>query len=108
MRKIRRTSIFIKWLKKLKDKNGKFLISSRIARLREGNPGDSTPIGEGLSEMRIHHGPGYRVYYKDTGTEIIVLLCGGDKSTQQSDIVRAKEIAQLPLEEEEDGKDNHT
>jgi putative addiction module killer protein len=57
--------------------------------------------------MRIHYGPGYRVYYIDTGTEIIILLCGGDKSTQQADITRAKEIAKLPLgREKEDGKDN--
>jgi putative addiction module killer protein len=92
----------------LKDRTGKALIDARINRLSDGNAGDSTPIGEGLSEMRIHFGPGYRVYYKDTGKEIIILLCGGDKSTQQSDIVRAKEIAKLPLEdeEEENGKDN--
>ena len=94
-------------MKKLKDKTGKFLIASRISRLREGNPGDSGPVGEGLSEMRIHYGPGYRVYYKDTGREIIILLCGGDKSTQQADIAKAQRLAKLPLkgyEEEYDGE----
>jgi putative addiction module killer protein len=102
MRQIRRTSTFIKWLRKLKDRTGKFLITSRIVRLREGNTGDSAPIGGGLSEMCIHFGPGYRVYYKDTGDEIIILLCGGDKSTQQADIARARELAALPLEEEKE------
>jgi putative addiction module killer protein len=57
--------------------------------------------GEGLSEMRIHHGPGYRVYYKDTGMELIILLCGGDKSTQAADIAKAKELVNEPLEDEE-------
>ena len=91
--KARRSNVYHKWFKKLKDKTGKYLIASRISRLEEGNPGDSGSIGDGLSEMRIHYGPGYRVYYKDTGREIIILLCGGDKSTQQADIVKAKEIA---------------
>jgi len=99
MKKIRRAEPFIKWMKKLKDKIGKSLIASRISRLREGNPGDSGPVGEGISEMRIHYGPGYRVYYKDTGREVIILLCGGDKSTQQADIVNAQKIARLYKEE---------
>jgi len=100
MKKIRRTGTFIKWLKKLKDRTGKFLIAERISRLQNGNPGDSGPIRDGFSEMRIHYGPGYRVYFKDTGKEIIILLCGGDKSTQQADIIKAKELAQIQLEEE--------
>jgi putative addiction module killer protein len=65
----------------------------RIKRLAIGNPGDVAPVGEGLSEMRIFYGPGYRVYFKDTGKEIILLLCGGDKSTQGRDIERAKKLA---------------
>jgi putative addiction module killer protein len=65
----------------------------RIARLAAGNPGDCKAVGNGLSEMRIDYGHGYRVYFKDTGTEIIILLCGGDKSTQQEDIERAKLVA---------------
>jgi putative addiction module killer protein len=66
-------------------------IASRIDRL--DNPGDVKPVGEGISEMRVPYGPGYRVYFKQTGKTIVLLLCGGDKSTQQKDIKRAKEIA---------------
>jgi putative addiction module killer protein len=69
------------------------LIAKRIERLADGNPGDVAPIGNGLSEIRIHYGPGYRVYYKERGNEIIILLCGGDKSTQHEDIEKAKILA---------------
>jgi putative addiction module killer protein len=93
MKKLRLTDSFEKWLKNLKDRIGKALILKRIDRLTEGNPGDAKSIGEGCSEMRIDYGPGYRVYYKDTGQEIIVLLCGGDKSTQSRDIENAKKLA---------------
>jgi len=99
MTKVHKSSVFIKWLKKLKDHVAKALIVARVKRLDEGNPGDSGPVGEGLSEMRIHYGPGYRVYFKDTGKKIIILLCGGDKSTQQADIIKAKKIAKLYEEE---------
>ncbi|GHU71716.1 addiction module antitoxin RelB [Spirochaetia bacterium] len=108
MTKIRRTGTFKKWFKKLRDKIGKSLIIKRIRRLAKGNPGDSSPIGEGLSEMRIHYGPGYRIYFKDTGNEIIILLCGGDKSTQQDDIVKAKQIALEPLKEEGEENDGNS
>jgi putative addiction module killer protein len=73
-------------------------------RLAEGNPGDNRFLGE-ISELRIDYGPGYRVYYKDTGKEIVIILCGGNKSTQQTDIVKARHIAALPLEEEQKGKE---
>jgi putative addiction module killer protein len=106
MKEIRRTGTFKRWFKKLRDMRGKALITKRIDRLSEGNPGDWGPIGDGLFEMRIHYGPGYRVYYKDTGTEIIILLCGGDKSTQEADIAKAKELANIPLEEEEEKDGN--
>jgi len=99
--KIRRSSVYKKWIDGLRDNRARYKILTRIKRLEEGNPGDVGPVGEGISELRIHYGPGYRVYYKDTGKEIIILLCGGDKSTQQEDIARAKQIAALPLEEEE-------
>ena len=99
MKKIRRASTFIKWLKKLKDHVAKSLIVARIKRFEKGNPGDVGPVGDNIFEMRIHYGPGYRVYYKDIGKEIIILLCGGDKSTQQADINRAKKIAELYEEE---------
>jgi len=98
---VRKTSVYKKWIKSLQDSRARYRILVRIKRLEEGNPGDCYPIGEGLSEMRIHYGPGYRVYFKDTGKEIVILLCGGDKSTQQQDIARAKQIASSPLEEEE-------
>ena len=79
--KIRRTSVYKKWINDLRDNQARYRIFTRIMRLEEGNPGDVRSVGEGISEMRIHYGPGYRVYYKDTGKEIIILLCGGDKST---------------------------
>jgi putative addiction module killer protein len=98
--RIRKTGAFRKWFKKLRDTVGKGLILARIDRLEEGNPGDRGPVGDGLFELCIHYGPGYRVYYKDDGQEIIILLCGGDKSTQQADIEKAKRIAREPLMEE--------
>ena len=95
MKEIRRSTVFDKWFKKLRDSQAKARIFARIKRLANRNPGDVKPAGEGISEMRIDYGPGYRVYFKDTGREIIILLCGGDKSTQQSDINEAKKIARL-------------
>ena len=99
--KIRKTSVYKKWIRGLRDHRARYRILTRIKRLEEGNLGDVKPVGEGISEMRIDYSVGYRVYYKDTGKEIIILLCGGDKTTQQEDIARAKRIAASPLEEEE-------
>jgi len=93
MIEIRETDEFKKWIKSLRDSIAKARIVSRIQRLRFGNPGDVKPVGKGVSEMRIDHGPGYRVYWVNRGDRIIVLLCGGDKSTQQSDIDRALQLA---------------
>ena len=98
MKEIRRSDVFIKWLKKLRDDNAKFRIYERIRRLALGNPGDNRFLGD-ISELRIDYGPGYRIYFKDTGKEIIILLCGGDKSTQQADIANARKIARLYEEE---------
>ncbi len=95
---IKRSDVFIKWLSKLTDKIGKAIIEKRIDRLAIGNPGLHRFLGD-ISEMKIDYGPGYRVYYKDTGKEIILLLCGGDKSTQDSDIEKARKIAKLFKEE---------
>jgi putative addiction module killer protein len=92
MREIRETETFKTWFAALRDTRAKTRIDMRIQRLAVGNPGDVKPVGEGVSEMRIDYGPGYRVYFKDTGREIIVLLCGGDKRTQSRDIERAKEL----------------
>jgi len=99
VKEIRRSNVFIKWHKSLRDRLAVAQINIRIDRLAEGNPGDVKPVGEGISEMRINQGPGYRVYYKDTGREIIILLCGGDKSTQQRDINKARKMARLYEEE---------
>jgi len=100
---ILKSSVYIEWLKKLRDSRARFRIYKCIERLAEGNPGDVKPVGEGISELRIDYGPGYRVYFKDTGKDIIILLCGGDKTTQQADIAEAKKIARFYKEEQEHG-----
>jgi putative addiction module killer protein len=87
------TTEFDEWLASLKDRVGKAKITLRLQRLELGNAGDHAPVGSGVSELRVHSGPGYRVYYKQTGRTIVVILCGGDKSTQDKDIKRAKEVA---------------
>jgi len=92
MKEIRRSSVYIKWLDKLKDTRARAKIFARTERLATGNSGDNRFLGD-ISELRIDYGPGYRVYYKDTGKEIIILLCGGDKTTQQQDIEKARKIA---------------
>lgn len=84
---------FSQWLHGLSDIAGKARILARITAARSGNFGDCEPVGEGVSEMRIHHGPGYRVYFKRIGSVVYVLLCGGSKSTQKADIKRAKALA---------------
>jgi putative addiction module killer protein len=83
------TDEFDKWLKGLGDLYAKERIFERIRRLRAGNPGDVKPVGHGVSEMRIGHGPGYRLYYTRRGKALVLLLCGGDKSSQKADIARA-------------------
>ncbi|MCB5205421.1 type II toxin-antitoxin system RelE/ParE family toxin [Neorhizobium sp. T786] len=89
----KQSATFRKWHMKLKDGRAKAAIAMRLQRLAIGNAGDVAPVGEGVSELRIHYGPGYRVYFQQRGDLIIVLLCGGDKSTQDKDIRTAKEIA---------------
>lgn len=93
MVEIIKSDTFDRWLRKLRDPQAKARVEMRIRRLGLGNPGDVQPIGDGLSEMRIDYGPGYRVYYMQQGGILVILLCGGNKRTQQKDIVRAKEIA---------------
>ena len=93
MFEIQKTDEFDEWLLGLVDQKAQAKIASRIERLGLGNPGDVKPVGRSVSEMRVPYGPGCRVYFKQTGKTIIVLLCGGDKSTQEKDINRAKEIA---------------
>ncbi len=84
---------FARWFKGLRDRQSKARIQARIDRLSLGNFGDCEPIGGGLSEMRIHYGPGYRVYFVQRGAEIVVLLAGGSKRTQGKDIFKAKTLA---------------
>ncbi len=90
---VRRTAIFQDWLTKLRDVEAKARIAARIRRLSFGNFGDAKPVGNGVSELRIHHGPGYRIYFVRRGHELVILLCGGDKSDQDQDIARAKKLA---------------
>lgn len=93
MIEIRETETFSAWLRQLRDSRAKAKIASRSRRLAFGNPGDVRPAGGGVSELRIDYGPGYRVYYVQRGTALIVLLCGGDKSTQNKDIETARKLA---------------
>ncbi len=88
-----KSDTFDRWLRKLRDPQAKARIEMRIRRLNLGNAGDVQPIGEGLSEMRIDYGPGYRVYYMQQSSVLVLLLCGGDKRTQQKDIAKARKIA---------------
>jgi len=102
--KVFTTDVYDKWLRRLKRKDPRTAarIQMRVDRLITGNPGDAEPIGGGLSELRIHHGPGYRVYYWQRGGLLLILLCGGDKASQRGDIEKAHEIAK---EWENGGKD---
>lgn len=93
MVEIRETDTFSLWLSSLRDFRAKARIASRIERLAAGNPGDVKPVGEGISELRIDYGPGYRVYYIQRGRVLVILLCGGDKASQDADITRAKSLA---------------
>ena len=93
MIQIRKTEVFAEWIDGLRDLQGRARIQARIERLALGLVGDANPIGEGVSELRIHCGPGYRVYFKKVGTQLIILLAGGDKSTQASDIKHALRLA---------------
>ena len=90
---IKRTNLFIDWLKRLKDRRAAARIAVRIDRLADGNPGQVRDVGEGVSELKIDYGPGYRVYYVRRGKAVYLLLCGGDKATQSKDIAEAKRIA---------------
>ena len=93
MVEVRKTETFAKWLDALNDIRARARILVRIERLAAGNPGDVKPVGEGVSELRIDYGPGYRVYYKKHGRHVVILLAGGDKRTQSKDIKTALRLA---------------
>ena len=98
MIEIRKTNVFSRWLDDLRDIQARARIQARIERLAAGNPGDVASVGEGVSELRINYGPGYRVYFKKRDRELIILLAGGDKSTQNRDIKAALRLARNLLE----------
>lgn len=93
MTRIVQSSRYAEWFAKLRDAKSRAIINARLRRLELGNAGDCEPVGEGVSEMRIHHGPGYRVYFVQRGTEVVVLLAGGIKATQSKDIKEALMLA---------------
>lgn len=93
MIEIRQTEVYANWFARLRDRQARARIDVRIRRLSLGNPGDVRPVGEGISELRIDYGPGYRVYFIQRGAALIILLAGGDKRTQDQDIQTALELA---------------
>jgi putative addiction module killer protein len=90
---IRKTELFANWLDSLRDVRARARVQVKIERLAAGNPGDVQPVGEGVSELRIDYGPGYRVYFKKIKSEVLILLAGGDKRTQDADIKTALRLA---------------
>jgi len=93
MIEIKQTETYRAWEQALKDARAKATIAARIFRLANGLAGDVSPVGDGVSELRIHYGPGYRVYFQQRGNELVILLCGGDKGSQTRDIKKAKQLA---------------
>lgn len=91
---LKQTETFRIWESKLRNRRARTIIAARLLRLAEGLAGDVAPVGEGVSELRIHYGPGYRVYFQKRDNTLIVLLCGGDKASQARDITAAKKLAQ--------------
>jgi putative addiction module killer protein len=92
MLELKQTELFRKWRTRLKDERARALIASRLDRLAYGHAGDAAPVGEGISELRIHYGPGYRIYFHQRGSTVVILLCGGNKSTQTRDIKTARRL----------------
>jgi putative addiction module killer protein len=90
---MRKTELFGQWLDSLRDLRARARVQARLERLARGNPGDVKPVGEGVSELRINYGPGYRVYFTQRGSDLVVLLAGGDKRTQAADIRTALRLA---------------
>jgi putative addiction module killer protein len=92
MLELKQTEQFRRWRTRLKDDRARALIASRLDRLAYGHAGDAAPVGEGISELRIHYGPGYRIYFHRQGNTVVILLCGGDKGSQVKDISMAKRL----------------
>lgn len=90
---VKQTETFRRWERRLRDPKARAIIAARVFRLANGIIGDVSPVGEGISELRIHYGPGYRLYMKQRGLELVILLCSGDKGSQARDIELAKKIA---------------
>lgn len=101
MIEIRQTDLYARWIEKLRDGQAKARIAIRIRRLSLGNPRDVRSVGGRVSELRIDHGPGYRVYFMKRGEALVILLAGGDKSSQAGDIRNARELARILSKEEE-------
>ena len=97
---LRRTDEFARWLRGLRDLRAKAIVQARVERLISGNPGDVRPVGAGVSELRINFGPGYRIYFQQRGAVLIILLAGGDKSTQAKDVRTAIDLANNYTEDE--------
>lgn len=93
MIELRQSAVFAKWLDNLRDVTARLRIAARLRRIEHGNFGDAKFVGDGIRELRVDYGPGYRVYFVQHGQEIVILLCGGDKRTQAADIARAKQLA---------------
>jgi putative addiction module killer protein len=92
---VRQTELFARWFAELRDHQARRRIQARIDRLELGNAGDVKPVGDGVSEMRIDYGPGYRVYFVQRGNTLVILLAGGDKRTQERDIATARNLARM-------------
>ena len=92
MLELKQTEQFRRWRTRLKDARARAAIASRLDRLAYGHAGDAAPVGEGISELRIHYGPGYRIYFHRHGNTVVILLCGGDKASQANDIRTAKRL----------------
>jgi len=107
MVEIRKTALFAKWLDGLRDIRARARVQARIERLAAGHAGDVKPVGEGVSELRIDYGPGYRVYFKKRRRDLVILLAGGDKRTQARDIKTALRLARNLQEKDDEEDDDH-